>query len=209
MTPFSLIDACFAGFAASMPSFSVSGDRREPCQLSGLGIPVSLSCRHFLIGDMATRDGIHEAGETFKRVPSDVARIQAECKFVNVTTEMLPAAMVIDAMQPAPQNSPHALDTVHRDGAASVFARRVVHRIMLKKETVQIGVSDVLISVKLTPNFDIGVNRLVNFLDGPLLERECQRLRPARAFPVPALYLPLRVRLSVFWIRALCARVRR
>ena len=63
-------------------------------------------CDQFLVSDAASGRGIYETIEPAQGVRLNVAVVQAERKFINVTAQMLVAGMVIDTMQSALQHGP-------------------------------------------------------------------------------------------------------
>src|SRR3990167_8646782 len=96
--------------AASRPWFSASDGRPKPCQRFDLvpGVSSLADLRNkFFVGDPLAYDSNDKAVQPLQRVPSNLASIQAEGKFVNVPAQMFLTDLVIDPVEAAFQDRPH------------------------------------------------------------------------------------------------------
>jgi hypothetical protein len=75
---------------------------------------------------------VNEAIEAVERMNFDVAFVQPERKFVNVSAKMLLAGMVVNADDPALENRENALNAVRRDIIADIFTSAVIDRIVIE-----------------------------------------------------------------------------
>jgi hypothetical protein len=124
----------------SWPSCFLAWDgMRAQRPISDLGL-LGVSCRQFLIGQPTIRKGKGETIEPSQRATVYVAIIEPKREFINVPTQMLPADVMIDAVQSALQNSPHALDRVDTGVVADEFTRAMVNRLMPVKQAVKLAV---------------------------------------------------------------------
>jgi hypothetical protein len=92
---------------------------------------MSLSLNQSLVCEPLARRPIYEAIEPCQGMVLDVAFVQAERKFVNVTVQTLRAGVMIDADQPALQYGKDAFDAVRRHVFANIFASAVIHRVVV------------------------------------------------------------------------------
>lgn len=65
------------------------------------------SCRQSLEGQSLACYGVHEAIQTLRGVPADVALIQPEGKLIDVAAHVLAVGVVIDTVHTALHNCPH------------------------------------------------------------------------------------------------------
>ena len=67
----------------------------------------------------------------------NISIIQAESELADVSGKMLVAGVVVDAMQPAFQDSPHTFDAVGRYTPSVVFPGSVIDLLMLIQQAAQ------------------------------------------------------------------------
>ncbi len=150
-------------------------------QSHGLREIVDGSCGQPFVREPLASNRVHERVETVERVASDVSLIQAECELVNVAAKMFLADLMIDAMQSALENRPDALNAVRAGYPANVLTRRMVDALLPEKQAVQVVVSSVFIGEESRADFNVAVNRVLNFFHADRLERH--RLRATTALP--------------------------
>lgn len=117
------------------------------------------------VGEALAHDGIDETSKPVQRVPLDVAFVQPPRKLLDVAVKMFRAGVVVDAVQPALQDGPHALNRVGGHQTPSVLPGAVVHRLMLVEQSVEIRKDHVVIGVERGANFCLGEDFTVNGLD--------------------------------------------
>src|SRR5208282_4099634 len=139
-------------------------------QLSALVL--ACSCCEPFVSEPRPRNRVHERIEPLERVPCNVAVVQTEGKLVNVTTEMLLANLVVDAVQPALEDRPDTFDTVRAGLAAHIFVRRMVDALLFEEQAVQVIVRAMLIGKESRADFDVAVNGVLDFFHRYALERE-------------------------------------
>jgi hypothetical protein len=110
----------------------LSGPVRQGCEAS--------SCGQLLPGDAATDDASNERVQAFERVALHVAGVQAKGELVNVAVKVLPAGVVVDAMESTTEDGPHGFDAVRVRVAPHVFLGRVVDDLVSEEKPVQFGV---------------------------------------------------------------------
>lgn len=93
-------------------------DLRDPREDDRIGI----SCRQPRIGPPLSTDRFNHRIQTLKAVALDVAFVQPEGELVDVSSEMLRAHAVIDAVVAAFQDSPDAFNRVRVSRASRVLA---------------------------------------------------------------------------------------
>lgn len=64
-------------------------------------------------------------------MPLHVAVVQPEDELIDIPAKMLWIDVVINAMQPALENTPNALDVVGAHAVADILTRRVLDRLVL------------------------------------------------------------------------------
>src|SRR4051812_14004874 len=125
MTPFETSGALAA--ASSPSSFGQARGMTAPCLRSGREHRAfSFSCDQLLVGDAALGRGGNQAIQPLEGVALHVPLVEPEGELVDVAAKVFVAGVVIDAVQPALQDSPNGLDAVRVDAIARVFARAVV-----------------------------------------------------------------------------------
>ena len=140
------------------------------------------SCRKPFVSEPLPRNRVHEGIKTIERVASDVPLIQPERELVNVASEMLLADLVIDAVQSALEDCPHALDAVCSGVPANVLTRRVVDSLLPEEEqSIQVVVGSVLIGEESRADFDVTMNSVLDFFHADRLERH--GFRPSTTLP--------------------------
>lgn len=102
--------------------------------------------------------GDDETVQPFQRGDFDVAVVEPECELVNVAVKVFRTRVVIDAMQPALHDSPNALYAVRGDVSAHVFARAMVDRLAVEKQSVQAVISRRVVGMKRGTGFDVGMD---------------------------------------------------
>src|SRR5579864_4726941 len=111
------INVSLSSSVSSPPSISVSDgtpalfERWRPVLAAVSDYP---SSDQILVGEPLPRNACHEAVQPLKGVPLHVALIEPERELVYIAMQVLVAGVVIDAVQPALQNGPDALDAVRR-----------------------------------------------------------------------------------------------
>jgi hypothetical protein len=158
-----------SGDVSSLLSTSVLAGKPAPhppfCRVP----PESPSCREPLVCEPFSSRSGDERIKARQRVVRDVAFVQPERELIDVSKEMLGTRVMVDAMQPALQDSPNALDRVCMSGSALILARAVVDGLVPVKQPVQIVEEHMLIGIELRPNFDVAVNLIVDVIEGPNL----------------------------------------
>lgn len=91
---------------------------------------------------------VNETGEPVQSVPCYVSVIQSEGELVDVAAQMLLAGMVVNAMQTALQDRPNAFNAVGAHAVQYVLARTVVNCVVFEKQTVEAGITGMIVSVK-------------------------------------------------------------
>lgn len=95
-------------------------------------------------------------------MPFYVPIVQPEGKFIDVPAKVLLAGMVIDAMNAALQDRPHALNAIRADCTSDVFLGAVIDCFMAKEQPAQGVIACVFIGVNLRPWLNVGVDHFVN-----------------------------------------------
>src|SRR5258708_453694 len=130
-------------------------------QSRGLAV---LSCDEPRVSEPLPCDRINERVQPFERVASNVAVVQAERELIHIAAKMFLADLVVDAVQSALEDRPHALNTVCARYSANVLASRVIHTLLAEEQTVQIIVGSMLIGEESRTDFDVTVNGVLDFL---------------------------------------------
>lgn len=91
-----------------------------------------------------------------------VPLIQPKRELIDVTVQMLLARVMVNTMQAAFQNRPHAFYRVRACESASVFAVEVIDRIVSEEQVIESGVRAVLVGVESRTDFNIVLDRLLN-----------------------------------------------
>src|SRR5208282_4154153 len=149
---------------------STSGGSSELHRRSAQGL-WAVSCRQPRIGQALPADRFDHAVEALKAVPFDVAFVQSEREFVDISGEMFRTDLVIDAIDAAFQDRPDAFNRVRVSSASRVLASRMIHGVMPEEQTVQSGEDQVIVGVQLRSKFDVLVDTLGRFLQGALCHR--------------------------------------
>ena len=122
------------------------------------GCPVSLD--QPLVRETFSARVVDETIQPLEGVPLYIAIVQAEGELIDVALQVLRAGVMVDAMQPALQDGPYALNAVGRDWPAREFASPVVYCVMVEEQSTEIVVRSVLIGVDLGADF----NRAMDFV---------------------------------------------
>lgn len=139
-----------------------SGDRPEHGLQSRPRLAGFSSCDQLRVSDAtANRRGDH-AVEPVERQALHVSVIEPERELVDVAPDVLRAGVVIDAMQPAFQDSPHAFDAVRRHAIADIFARAMVDRAVFEEQADKAAVGFRFVGMQRATGFDVRMNRRVN-----------------------------------------------
>lgn len=121
----------------SQASSLASDDRQEPYQrsrLTLLAFAVGHSLDKPLVSEPLPNGSIYETIKPRQGVVFNVAFVKAEGELINIAAKVLWACMVINAMQPALENSENALDAVCRYIFPNKLACLVIDRLMIKSE---------------------------------------------------------------------------
>lgn len=94
-------------------------------------------------------------------MPGHVAVVEAERELADVAVQMLRAGVVIDTMDAALHDRPHAFDPVGVNTVADVFARAVVDALVGVEQPVEPEVSAVLVRVERRAGLNVAVDRPV------------------------------------------------
>lgn len=129
---------------------------RQSCR--GLAAP---SRDQLLVSDAASYRRIYKTIEPVQGVRLNVAVVQAERKFINITAQMLVARMVIDAMQTALQHGPNAFDAVGAHAISDVLARTVVDGFVSIEHRSKTAIACMLVCMQRSAKFDIGMDVVV------------------------------------------------
>jgi hypothetical protein len=127
------VSASFAAFG--LICFSALADRRAPHRQSHLVLLVSSADRSLdqsFIRQLLAGHAVDKAIEPCKRVVLYVSFVKAEGEFVNISTEMLLARVMINSDQAALEDGKDAFDAVSGDGTAHELACAMVDRIVVE-----------------------------------------------------------------------------
>jgi hypothetical protein len=91
------------------------------------------SLRKPLICQPLAGNAVNEAVKAHKSMVLDIAFIEPEGKFVNVTAKMLTARVMIDANQAALEHGENTFNSVSGDGAANIFTSAVIDSFVLER----------------------------------------------------------------------------
>src|SRR5579872_5022581 len=91
-----------------------------------------------LVGEPLSGTGHHEAVQALHRVSRDVPLVEAKRKFIDVAEQVLFAGVMVDAMQPALQDGPDALNTVRMSRASDKLFGAVVDRLVTKEQSIEV-----------------------------------------------------------------------
>lgn len=177
---------------------------------AGVRSHIGESCSEPRIRQPLTRNRIHKRIQPIERVSRDVTIVQAKRELVDVACEMFLADLMVDAIQTALEDGPHALDAVRTRHTAHIFVGGVIDAMLLVEQAIKSVIRSMLISKESRASFDVLVDGVLNFLNAHRLERES--LRPsffALAFQAREFYRPSRVPLSTCQLRACCSPIRR
>jgi len=165
-TPEQQLSASAFSAASWLILSSASADRRVPhrqLHLTLLAVSV-LSLDQRLVSQPLASHAVNETVEPRQGVVLDVAFVQAERKFINVTVQMLFAGVVIDAINSALHDRKHAFNPVGGHAIADVFALAVIDRIVIEGQAGNADIRAGFVCVDGRANFDIlkdcGLDRL-------------------------------------------------
>lgn len=108
-----------------------------------------------LVCQPLARGPVNEAIEPRQGMVLDVALVEPERKFVNVTVQVLRAGVMIDAYQAAFQDGKDAFDAVCRHVAADIFAGAVTDGFVVEAHAAQGAISGMFVGMKNRTCFDI------------------------------------------------------
>jgi hypothetical protein len=74
-----------------------------------------------LLCDLVPRNRANEAIQTFQSMPLNAAFIQAPCELVDVSSQMLLAGFVIDAMRPTAHNGEYIFNSICGDAVTDIL----------------------------------------------------------------------------------------
>jgi hypothetical protein len=113
---------------------------------------------HLRISDSLASYAVHERCQPLKAMPLDVALVQAKGKLVNVPAKMFLAGVMVDAMQPALQDGPDALNGIGGHRPTGILASRMVDGIVPVEQAVEVTEANVIVRVKLAARFNAPMN---------------------------------------------------
>lgn len=142
-----------------------------PHQQSRSGLRGASSCRQFPVCDSFPGYGVYKTIEPLERVPFHVSVIQAEGEFVNVPGKVLFADLVVNSVQAAFQDRPHAFYAVGAGHAAHVLIGRMVDALLAEEHPVKIVIGRVFVCEQSRADFYVGMNRGLNLFDAGILDR--------------------------------------
>jgi len=131
-----LLCASVFSYAFSPVSILALDDRRAPrprWRPIPSAYPAVCSLYERLVRQSLASNTFNEAIKTVERMNFDVAFVQPEGKFVNVSAKMLLACVVVDADDPALENRKDALNTVRGDIVTDIFACAVIDRVVTEE----------------------------------------------------------------------------
>lgn len=156
----------FAGCGASLLSSLALACRSELRQ-RWRPVREGFSCGEPRVSQAFASNRIHETIQAFDGVPRHIPLIESKGELVHVPTEMLGAHLMVNAVNPALQDSPNRFDAIRAHRPACILTSRMRYRVMPKEQTIQAIENDMVIRVELRSNFDIGVNLALDVADGP------------------------------------------
>lgn len=170
MTPVSSLDASSAPFFSWLLLSWAWDDRPKPHRLSGQAA-CGLSCGQSFVGNARAYRSIDERVEPFQRVPFDVASVEPKDKLIDIPFQVFLARLVIDALESALEDCPHALNAVRTCHASNILVGRVIDALLLEEQPVQIVVGGVFISVERGADCDMPMNCRLNVGNTDALNR--------------------------------------
>jgi hypothetical protein len=124
----------------------------------------ALSLDQRLVGQALALRSSHEAIKPRHGVVFNVAFVQAERKFIDITVKMFRAGMVIDADQPTLKNRENAFHPIRGHVITNIFARAMVDRSVFKTRTFDADIRASFVGVQYRTGFnmliDSGLDRL-------------------------------------------------
>lgn len=145
------------------------------------------SCRKLLVRDSFADDCGYEAVKPLQSVTDHVSSIQPESEFIHISPKMLVAGVMIDAMQSALHDSPHALDSICVDVTPDILPIAVIDTIVTEEKAIQIGVRSMLIRIELAADLHVIIDRRINLFRssvGNRLGNGLSRRYSTRLFPL-------------------------
>lgn len=117
-------------------------------------------CQPF-IGQALVGTGADHAVEPVHGGTLHVAVIQAKGEFINISAKMFRRDLMVDASQPALENRPNALDSVHAGLLANELADAMVDGLVIEKERSKVSINRRFIRVNGRADLDIIIDGLV------------------------------------------------
>lgn len=99
---------------------------RAPRQSFCRELPAPVSCREPLIGESLAASSIDKRIEPRQRVVLDIPFVESKRELIDIPEKMLFAGVVVNAMQPAFEHGPDALNAVRGGRTARIFSSAVV-----------------------------------------------------------------------------------
>src|ERR1035438_5012934 len=120
------------------------------------------SCGQPRIGQPLAADSVDERIQPLKRMALHVPFVQAERELVNIAGKVLRADFVINAIDPAFQECPHAFDAVGTGRPTGVLTSGMVHGLMAEEQSVKVIKHNGIVGVELRTKFHIVMNLAVD-----------------------------------------------